>query len=169
MNRKRKKLVTYMSWREEWVWMISWSNSKGTLLSTLMGSHALVRGMDMDDIMEQFQRGITKHFNGVQLGTNWTQPEIGEHAVKFWRNANQYEGKDKMGMAPLIQVIYVEEENQLKLKKMAMLLHCTRYGQYNKVILKSNKRSEYTENAKNKSFVLIANEVLMFILASSSQ
>lgn len=110
--------------------------------------HASVRGMDMDEIIERFQNEVNKRFQ-VRLGSDWAQPEIGKQAAKYWREANQYEGKERMGRAPLIQIIYAEEENYSRLGKIAKLLH-ELYGQYEEIQIRNKKGTEYTEYMMNK-------------------
>ena len=106
-----------------------------------------VRGMQMEDILEHFQRVIGLQFQ-TKVGSAWSQPEIGTHAIGMWQRANRYEGKERVGWAPLIQVIYAEEENQSKLQKMAMALHKA-YGQYEEIKIKSKAGVEYSEYVMN--------------------
>lgn len=110
--------------------------------------HGSVRGMEMDEIVEHFQRVVNQQFQ-VKISSEWTQPEIGGNAAKMWQRANKYEGKERMGWAPLIQVIYAEEENPSKLLKMAMALHKA-YGQYEEVKITTKKGTEYSEYVMNK-------------------
>jgi hypothetical protein len=109
--------------------------------------HGSVRGMQMDDILEHFQKAIYQQFQ-TKIGCAWSQPEIGTHAIKMWQRANKYEGKERIGWAPLIQVIYAEEENHSKLQKMAMALHKA-YGQYEEIKIKSKSGTEYSEYVMN--------------------
>ena len=110
--------------------------------------HGSVRGMEMDEIEEHFQRVVNQQFQ-VKIGSAWTQPEIGGNAAKMWQRANKYEGKERVGWAPLIQVIYAEEENPSKLAKIAKALHKA-YGQYEEVKIITKKGTEYSEYVMNK-------------------
>ena len=91
-----------------------------------------VPGQDLTEILKEWEEELKVIPKDVKLGSKWTQPDIGKAIESIWKEASKYERKEKSLRAPMIQVIYANEDNISVLRDIMELL-TRKYGQHDQI------------------------------------
>jgi hypothetical protein len=99
-----------------------------------------VPGQGMNEILREWEEDLKRIPRNIKLGSRWTQADIGKANVTLWKEAAKYDYKEKLLRAPLIQVIYTNENNQTVLRDIMTILS-EKYG--NHVMINTDTGEDY--------------------------